>query len=99
AIGSDNALHLVWNLERLPDWRRVYRYVGKAVTIAIATDAIAFAIFALQTDLLVRKTMLATVASVTTLWVVTTLVVPMLYPPPKATTPLPVVEARPPSHS
>ncbi|HUR25616.1 MAG TPA: MMPL family transporter [Candidatus Thermoplasmatota archaeon] len=87
AIGSDNALHLVWNLERLPDWRRVYRYVGKAVTLALATDAIAFAVFALQTDLLVRKTMLATVASVTTLWVVTLLVVPMLYPPPKAGTP------------
>ena len=84
AIGSDNALHLVWNLERLPDWRRVYRYVGKAVTIALATDAIAFAVFALQTDLLVRKTMLATVASVTTLWVVTLLVVPVLYPPPRA---------------
>ncbi|MFA5945204.1 MAG: MMPL family transporter, partial [Candidatus Thermoplasmatota archaeon] len=83
AIGSDNALHLVWNLERLPDWRRVYRYVGKAVTIALATDAIAFGIFALQTDLLVRKTMLATVASVTTLWVVTILVVPILYPPPR----------------
>ena len=87
AIGSDNALHLVWNLERLPDWRRVYRYVGKAVTIALATDAIAFAIFAFQTDLLVRKTMLATVASVTTLWVVTMLVVPLLYPPPRPTTP------------
>lgn len=83
AIGSDNALHLVWNLERLPDWRRVYRYVGKAVTIALATDAIAFAIFAMQTDLLVRKTMLATVASVTTLLVVTLLVVPLLYPPPR----------------
>ncbi|MHB1262101.1 MAG: efflux RND transporter permease subunit [Thermoplasmatota archaeon] len=87
AIGSDNALHLVWNLERLPDWRRVYRYVGKAVTIAIATDAIAFAIFAFQTDLLVRKTMMATVASVTVLWVVTLLVVPIFYPPPKVSPP------------
>jgi predicted RND superfamily exporter protein len=87
AIGSDNALHLVWNLERLPDWRRVYRYVGKAVTVALATDAIAFAIFAFQTDLLVRKTMMATVASVTTLWLVTMLVVPLLYPPPRASRP------------
>lgn len=84
AIGSDNALHLVWNLEHVPDARRVYRYVGKAVTVAIATDAIAFLVFAFQTDLLVRKTMLATVASVTALWFATMFVVPMFYPPPKA---------------
>lgn len=83
AIGSDNALHLVWNLEHLDDRRRVYRYVGKAVTVAIATDAIAFLVFAFQTDLLVRKTMLATVSSVTVLWLVTMLVVPLLYPPPR----------------
>jgi predicted RND superfamily exporter protein len=84
AIGSDNALHLIWNLEHVPDQRRVYRYVGKAVTVAIATDAIAFLVFAFQTDLLVRKTMLATVLSVTTLWFATLFVVPMFYPPPKA---------------
>ncbi|HJQ92859.1 MAG TPA: MMPL family transporter, partial [Candidatus Thermoplasmatota archaeon] len=96
AIGSDNALHLVWNLERLPGWRRVYRYVGKAVTVALATDAIAFAVFAFQTDLLVRKTMMATVASVTTLWVVTMLVVPLLYPPPRAD-PGPPFAVQPPS--
>ena len=65
AIGSDNALHLIWNLEHVRDQLRVYRFVGKAVTVAIATDAIAFIVFAFQTDLLVRKTMLATVASVT----------------------------------
>lgn len=87
AIGSDNALHLIWNLEHLPDPRRVYRYVGKAVTIAIATDALAFAVFAFQTDLLVRKTMLATVASVTALLFATLLVVPLLYPPPRAPAP------------
>ncbi|MEK6975720.1 MAG: MMPL family transporter [Candidatus Thermoplasmatota archaeon] len=81
AIGSDNALHLIWNLENLPDARRVYRFVGKAVTVAIATDAIAFVVFAFQTDLLVRKTMLATVASVTTLWLATLLIVPLFYPP------------------
>lgn len=82
AIGSDNALHLIWNLEHVPDVRRVYRYVGKAVTVAIATDAIAFLVFAFQTDLLVRRTMLATVASVTALWVATVLIVPLFYPPP-----------------
>lgn len=84
AIGSDNALHLIWNLEHVPDVRRVYRYVGKAVTVAIATDAIAFLIFAFQTDLLVRRTMLATVASVTALWLATVLIVPLFYPPPEA---------------
>ena len=81
AIGSDNALHLIWNLEHVPDVRRVYRYVGKAVTVAIATDAIAFIVFAFQTDLLVRRTMLATVASVTAQWLATLLIVPLFYPP------------------
>lgn len=84
AIGSDNALHLIWNLEHVADVRRVYRYVGKAVTVAIATDAIAFFVFSFQTDLLVRKTMLATVASVTALWLATVLIVPLFYPPPAA---------------
>lgn len=81
AIGSDNALHLIWNLEHVDDTRRVYRFVGKAVTVAIATDAIAFIVFAFQTDLLVRRTMLATVASVTALWLATFLIVPLFYPP------------------
>lgn len=81
AIGSDNALHLIWNLEHVTDAQRVYRFVGKAVSVAIATDAIAFVVFAFQTDLLVRKTMLATVASVTSLWLATFLIVPLFYPP------------------
>lgn len=84
AIGSDNALHLIWNLEHVADVHRVYRYVGKAVTVAIATDVIAFLLFSFQTDLLVRKTLLATVASVTALWVATVLIVPLFYPPPEA---------------
>lgn len=96
AIGSDNALHLVWNLEHLEDRRRVYRYVGKAITVAIATDAIAFLVFAFQTDLLVRRTMLATASSVTVLWFATLLVVPLLYPPPpKAKPPAPRPPAGP----
>jgi predicted RND superfamily exporter protein len=97
AIGSDNALHLIWNLEHVPDQRRVYQYVGKAVTVAIVTDVIAFLIFALQTDLLVRKTMLATAASVSVLWLATILVVPLLYPPPKEGSVPPPVTAPSPS--
>lgn len=83
AIGSDNALHLIWNLEHVRDQARVYRFVGKAVTVAIFTDVIAFTVFCFQTDLLVRKTMLATVASVTSLWLATMLIVPLFYPPPR----------------
>jgi predicted RND superfamily exporter protein len=83
SIGSDNALHMIWNLEHTGDARRVYRFVGKAVTVAIATDFVAFLVFTFQTDLLVRKTMLATVAAVMVLWVVTMLVVPLFYPPPQ----------------
>ncbi|HLF16237.1 MAG TPA: MMPL family transporter [Candidatus Thermoplasmatota archaeon] len=93
AIGSDNALHLIWNLEHLSDQRRVYRFVGKAVLLTMATDAIAFAVFAFQTDLLVRKTMLATVSTSLVMWTATMLIVPLFYPPPREAT---FLRARPP---
>lgn len=80
SIGSDDAVHLVWNLEHLDDRPRVYRFVGKAVLLTAGTTFIAFQIFTLQTDLLVQKTMLATASAVVVMWVATVLIVPIFYP-------------------
>ena len=82
AIGSDDAIHLIWNMERTGDPARVYRFVGKAVTLTTITTMVAFLIFSIQTDLLVRRTLLATAAAVGVMWVATVLVVPVFYPVP-----------------
>jgi predicted RND superfamily exporter protein len=81
AIGSDDAIHLVWNMERTGDPDRVYRHVGKAVFLTSITTVVAFGIFHMQTDLLVRRTLLATAVAVAIMWLATMLVVPLFYPP------------------
>ncbi len=81
AIGSDDAIHLIWNAEQTGDHNRVYRYVGKAVTLTTITTLVAFMIFSFQTDLLVRRTLLATAVAVAIMWIATMLVVPLFYPP------------------
>jgi hypothetical protein len=98
AIGSDDAIHLIWNMERTHDHERIYLFVGKAVTLTTITTVVAFAIFSLQTDLLVRRTLVATVVAIVVMWVATVLVVPLFYPPPQA---VPVARRpqRPPTHA
>ncbi len=90
AIGSDDAIHLIWNMELSPDRRKVYRFVGQAVLLTSITTFIAFSIFSRQTDLLVTRTLLATTAAVAVMWVATMLVVPIFYPPHKGESPAPV---------
>ncbi len=81
AIGSDDAIHLIWNMERTQDRRRVYRFVGQAVLLTTITTFVAFGIFSRQTDLLVTRTLLATSVAVIQMWLATMLVVPLFYPP------------------
>ncbi|MGB1587119.1 MAG: efflux RND transporter permease subunit [Thermoplasmatota archaeon] len=84
AIGSDDAIHLIWNIHRTGDPERVYRFVGKAVTLTTVTTLVAFLIFSFQTDLLVRRTLLATAGAVGIMWLSTVLVVPVFYPVPES---------------
>ncbi len=81
AIGSDDAIHLIWNMEQTRDRRKVYRFVGQAVLLTSLTTFIAFSIFSRQTDLLVTRTLLATAVAVLQMWLATMLVVPVFYPP------------------
>lgn len=84
AIGTDDAVHLIWNMEQSGDRERVYRFVGKAVMLTSLTTVVAFGIFSVQTDLLVRRTLLATAVAVVVMWVATMLIVPLFYPPRRA---------------
>lgn len=92
AIGSDDAIHLIWNMELSEDRRKVYRFVGQAVLLTSITTFIAFSIFSRQTDLLVTRTLLATSMAVGVMWFATMLVVPVFYPPPKAVKAAPPVD-------
>lgn len=81
AIGTDDAVHLIWNMELSEDRNKVYRFVGKAVLLTSITTFVAFGLFAQQTDLLVTRTLLATAAAVMVMWLATMLIVPLFYPP------------------
>ncbi len=82
AIGSDDAIHLIWNMELTSNRARVYRFVGQAVLLTSVTTLVAFSLFSFQTDLLVRRTLLATAAATVVMWISTMLIVPAFYPPP-----------------
>lgn len=81
AIGTDDAVHLIWNMEQSGQRERVYRFVGKAVLLTSITTVVAFGIFSQQTDLLVTRTLLATTLAVVVMWAATMLIVPLFYPP------------------
>jgi predicted RND superfamily exporter protein len=93
AIGSDDAVHLIWNMELTPDRRKVYRFVGQAVLLTSITTFVAFGIFSRQTDLLVTRTLLATTAAVVVMWVATMLIVPIFYPPHGSVVESPIAES------
>jgi predicted RND superfamily exporter protein len=81
AIGTDDAIHLIWNMELTDNRNKVYRFVGKAVLLTSVTTLVAFGLFSFQTDLLVRKTLIATSIAIVIMWVSTMLIVPLFYPP------------------
>ncbi|MGB1697831.1 MAG: efflux RND transporter permease subunit, partial [Thermoplasmatota archaeon] len=81
AIGTDDAIHLIWNMELTENQNKVYRFVGKAVLLTSVTTLVAFGLFSFQTDLLVRKTLIATAVAVVVMWLSTMLIVPLFYPP------------------
>ncbi len=100
AIGTDDAVHLIWNMEQTHDRRRVYRFVGQAVLLTSVTTFVAFGIFSRQTDVLVTRTLLATSLAVAFMWVATMMVVPLFYPVPEklpesGTAPAPATVAQP----
>ncbi|PKK85977.1 MAG: hypothetical protein CVT48_03050 [Thermoplasmata archaeon HGW-Thermoplasmata-1] len=80
ALGSDYAVHLIWNMEHSGNREDCYGYVGKAVFFSALTDFGAFIIFANITDMMVQKAMMATAIAILITFIATMIVVPMFYP-------------------
>lgn len=80
SIGSDYAIHMVWNLIKNPDREEVYGVVGKAVLYSMVTTVGAFAIFTQTQNVAASEAMVATVIAIGVMFVATMLVTPLFYP-------------------
>jgi uncharacterized protein len=80
AIGTDYAIHLMWNIRRTGDPRAIFATTGKAVLFSTLTTICAFAVFILVQNVAVARTMVATTVAFAVIFAVTLLVVPVFFP-------------------
>lgn len=80
AIGSDYGLHLVLGTMATRNTEETFRTTGKAILFSGITTFGAFLIYTQMSNLAVRRTMIATAAAIPIIFLVTLLVVPLLYP-------------------
>lgn len=78
-IGTDYAVHLIWNLKKVGDAREVFATTGKAILFSAITTAGAFAIFTFIRNVAVSRTMVATTLSIFVIFTATMLVIPIFY--------------------
>lgn len=78
-IGTDYAVHLVWNLKQVPDPREVFANVGKAILFSAITTIGAFAFFIPIRNVAMQKTMLATTVAITVIFFATIIIVALFY--------------------
>ncbi len=84
-IGTDYAVHLVWNLKQVPDPREVFANVGKAILFSAITTIGAFAFFIPIRNVAMQKTMLATTVAITVIFFATVIIVALFYKIPART--------------
>ena len=78
-IGTDYAVHMIWNLRKVPDAREVWGTTGKAIFFSAITTAGAFAVFTFIRNVAVSETMVATTIAIGVIFVATLLVIPIFY--------------------
>ncbi|MBW3583728.1 MAG: MMPL family transporter, partial [Euryarchaeota archaeon] len=78
-IGTDYAVHLVWNLQQVPNPREVFANVGKAILFSAITTIGAFAFFIPIRNVAMSKTMVATAISIAIIFVATMIIVALFY--------------------
>lgn len=78
-IGTDYAVHIIWNLKQVGDAREVFETTGKAILFSAITTAGAFAIFTYIRNVAVSRTMIATTIAIFVIFAATMLVIPMFY--------------------
>lgn len=79
SLGSDYALHLCWNCERLKDTRHAFLIAGKGVLFSIITTLLAFVPFVFSKVVTTRTVMVSCIISVSIISAVTFLAVPIVY--------------------
>ncbi len=79
-IGTDYAVHIIWNLKQVDSAREVFETTGKAILFSGITTAGAFAFFILIQNVAVSRTMIATTMAIFVIFIATMLFIPVFYP-------------------
>lgn len=82
SVGSDYAIQYVWNYREIGDMRKVYESTGKANLFVVLATTVAFLLFVPMKLVLSSQGALAAALAILTIFVVTTLIVPVFYPIP-----------------
>lgn len=79
AIGTDYAVHFMWNIRQTGNAREVFESTGKAVLFSFLTSTGAFIFFIFLQNVAVSRTMIATTIAFSVIFVVTMLAVPTFF--------------------
>lgn len=79
AIGTDYAVHFMWNIKQTGNAREVFESTGKAVLFSAITTTGAFTFFIALQNVAVSRTMVATTIAFGVIFVVTMLTVPAFF--------------------
>lgn len=79
AVGTDYALHFMWNIKQTGNAREVFESTGKAVLFSFITTTGAFVFFIFLQNVAVSRTMIATTIAFVVIFVVTMLTVPAFF--------------------
>jgi predicted RND superfamily exporter protein len=79
AIGTDYALHFMWNIKQTRNAREVFESTGKAVLFSFITTTGAFVFFIFLQNVAVSRTMVATTIAFFVIFVVTMLTIPAFF--------------------
>jgi predicted RND superfamily exporter protein len=79
AIGTDYAIHFMWNIKMTGNAREVFESTGKAVLFSAITTTGAFTFFIFLQNVAVSRTMIATTVAFGVIFVVTLLTVPTFF--------------------
>ncbi|MHB8605437.1 MAG: MMPL family transporter [Thermoplasmatota archaeon] len=79
SVGSDYAIQYVWNYRQIGDMGEVYESTGKANLFVVIATVVAFLLFVPMKLVLSSQGALAAALAILTIFVVTTIVVPLFY--------------------
>lgn len=79
AIGTDYAVHFMWNIRQTGNAREVFESTGKAVLFSFITTTGAFTFFIFLQNVAVSRTMIATAIAFFVIIIVTMLTVPAFF--------------------